>query len=344
MTKKVRVGSVTVGGDEPVSIQSMTNTDTRDADATAAQILMLEKAGCQISRSSVYDLDCARAIPLIKAKTHIPFVADIHFDYRLAIAAIENGADKIRFNPGNIGDDEHVKEVASCAKAHGVPIRVGVNAGSLEKQFWGMDTAEAMVQSALRHVNLLEKAGFYDIVVSLKASTVKTTVEAYRRMSKAADYPLHIGVTEAGTRELGEIKSAIGIGALLLDGIGDTLRVSLTGEPVQEVEAAKRILRAIGLIKNDVEIISCPTCGRTGVDLLAAVAFVTENVRHNAGYLKLAVMGCAVNGPGEARDADLGIAFGKGNGVLFEKGENIATGSAEQMLALLVEKANSKLS
>ncbi|MDD3400261.1 MAG: flavodoxin-dependent (E)-4-hydroxy-3-methylbut-2-enyl-diphosphate synthase [Eubacteriales bacterium] len=343
MTRVVKIGNVKIGGGNPVLIQSMTNTDTRDVEATAAQILALEDAGCQIVRSSVYDVDCARAIPSIKSHIHIPLVADIHFDYRLAIAAMENGVDKIRFNPGNIGDDKHVEQVVACARAHRVPIRIGVNAGSLEKQFMCLPIAEAMVQSALRNVSLLESAGFYDTVISLKSSTVKSTVEAYRRISSVVDYPLHIGVTEAGTREIGEIKSAIGIGSLLLDGIGDTLRVSLTGDVIQEVEAAKKILRALGINLDDVEIVSCPTCGRTGVNLQDAVAFVNANIHHNAGYLKIAVMGCAVNGPGEARDADIGIAFGKGNGVLFERGEQVASGSAQQMLELLVSKANERL-
>ncbi|MDO4565142.1 MAG: flavodoxin-dependent (E)-4-hydroxy-3-methylbut-2-enyl-diphosphate synthase [Clostridia bacterium] len=342
--REIRVGGVRIGGGAPISVQSMTNTDTRDADATIAQIMRLEEAGCDIVRSSVYDADCVKALPKILASIHIPLVADIHFDYRLAIAATEAGVHKIRFNPGNIGSEARVRELVACAKAHGTPIRIGVNAGSLEKEFQGLDTAEAMVQSALRHIAILEKCGFYDTIVSLKASGVRTTVEAYRKLSAIIDYPLHIGVTEAGTRELGEIKSAIGIGALLLDGIGDTLRVSLTGDPVLEVAAGRRILRALNLLLDDVEIISCPTCGRTGVDLERAVDYVSKRVLRNSGYLKIAVMGCAVNGPGEARDADIGIAFGKDSGVLFERGEKIKSGKADEMIEELIERANSRLS
>ncbi|MDO4543072.1 MAG: flavodoxin-dependent (E)-4-hydroxy-3-methylbut-2-enyl-diphosphate synthase [Clostridia bacterium] len=341
--QKIKVGGIFIGGGSPITVQSMTNTDTRDVDATVEQILRLQNAGCDIVRSSVYDKDCVKAIPKIIGRINIPLVADIHFDYRLAIGAMEAGVHKIRFNPGNIGDDIHVKEVADCARAHSVPIRIGVNAGSLEKRFETLNTAEAMVASALRHVKLLEDNGFYDIVISMKASSVKTTIEAYRLISKQVDYPLHIGVTEAGTRDLGEIKSAIGIGALLADGIGDTIRVSLTGDPVQEVTAGKKILRAIGALLDDVEIISCPTCGRTGVNLEGAVEYVSKNVRRNAGYLKLAVMGCAVNGPGEAKDADIGIAFGKGNGVLFEKGEKVLSGDAKEMTEELVRRANARL-
>lgn len=342
-TREVKIGSVCIGGGNPVAIQSMTNTDTRDVNATVEQIIRLQKAGCHIVRSSVYDMDCARALPKIKDRINTPLVADIHFDYRLAIAAMENGADKIRFNPGNIGSDQHVRDVVACAKLHSVPIRIGVNAGSLEKDFSQYEVPIAMAKSALKHVSLLENEGFTDIVISMKASSVLTTIDAYRWLRTVVDYPFHLGVTEAGSRDVGQIKSAIGIGTLLMEGIGDTFRVSLTGDPVQEVEAAKMILMAVGMDTDDIEIISCPTCGRTGVDLEKAVKFVNENVTHNAGYLKIAVMGCAVNGPGEAKDADIGIAFGKGTGVLFEKGEKTDSGDAQAMLKLLVQRANGQL-
>ncbi len=322
-TRKVRIRDRFIGGGSPVTIQSMTNTDTRDAAATAQQILRLEEAGCEIVRFSVYDGDCAAAIPQIKALTHIPLVADIHFDYRLALAAIENGIDKVRINPGNIGSEQRVMELASAAKANGIPIRIGVNGGSLEREVldkYGF-TAEAMVESALRHAALLERCGFYDTVLSLKASTVKMTVEAYRLARRRTDYPLHLGVTEAGMGEAAIVKSAIGIGSLLVDGIGDTIRVSLTGDPVQEVFAAKRILAAAGVRPAGVEIVSCPTCGRTRVDLPSIVKRVSDSLPKTNKPLRVAVMGCAVNGPGESREADIGIAFGANNAVVFRKGE-----------------------
>lgn len=341
-TRRVWVGPVPVGGGAPVSIQSMTNTDTRDVEATAKQILALEHAGCEIVRVSVYDMACAHAIRSIKEQIHIPLVADIHFDHRLAIAAAEKGADKLRINPGNIGGEQKVRELVACAKAHQLPIRIGVNAGSMEKDLlerYGGPTPVAMVESAIRHISMLESVGFYDIVLSLKASNVPDTIAAYREMRRHAQYPLHIGVTEAGMGEFALVKSAMGLGALLLDGIGDTLRVSLTGDPVQEVTAARSILRAAGLRHEGLEIISCPTCGRCQVDLERIVTMLRERLPQDRGSLTVAVMGCAVNGPGEAREADIGIAFGHDSGTLFKKGERIATGMAQAMLEQLVQEA-----
>ncbi|PKM40556.1 MAG: 4-hydroxy-3-methylbut-2-en-1-yl diphosphate synthase [Firmicutes bacterium HGW-Firmicutes-9] len=346
MTKQILVGGVPIGGGAPVSVQSMTNTDTRDVEATVAQIERLTEAGCNIVRSSVYDLKCATALREIKSRIRIPIVADIHFDYRLAIAAMENGADKLRFNPGNIGDESRVKAVVHCARTHHTPIRIGVNAGSIEpalRQKYGGPTTEAMIESALKHVVILEREGFTDIVLSLKASNVRDTVDAYRAVSKRVDYPLHVGVTETGDVASGIIKSAAGIGALLLDGIGDTIRVSLTDDPVHEVETGLKILRAVGLLRDDIELVSCPTCGRTRVDVMKMVEAVNMRLPHKKGYLKIAVMGCAVNGPGEARDADIGVAFGDGNGILFEKGQQVYHGAADEVIERLIERANEML-
>ncbi|MBQ5757400.1 MAG: flavodoxin-dependent (E)-4-hydroxy-3-methylbut-2-enyl-diphosphate synthase [Clostridia bacterium] len=342
-TREVRIGNRTIGNGNPVLIQSMTNTDTKDIERTIAQILSLERAGCDIVRFTVYDMDCAKAVETIRRSVHIPIVADIHFDYRLAIAAIENGIDKIRFNPGNIGGREKVEELVSCARAHHIPIRIGVNAGSLEKDLkeqYGAHSPKAMTESALRHVRILEKAGFEDIVLSLKASTVRDTVDAYRMISGIVDYPLHVGVTETGEPESGIIKSAAGIGALLLDGIGDTIRVSLTDDPVREVTVAQKLLAALGLRKDDVDIVSCPTCGRTRVNLFEAVRYVNERLLHQKGYLKVAVMGCAVNGPGEAADADIGICFGKDNGVIFKKGVKYKSGQVPGIIDEMISEAN----
>ena len=346
LTKKILVGGVPVGGGAPVSVQSMTNTDTRDVEATVAQIERLTEAGCNIVRSSVYDPACAKALRQIKDRVRIPIVADIHFDYRLAIAAIENGADKLRFNPGNIGDESRVRAVVDCAKTHHTPIRIGVNAGSIEpvlRQKYGGPTTEAMVESALKHVALLEREGFTDIVLSLKASNVRDTVDAYRAISRRVDYPLHVGVTETGDVASGIVKSAAGIGSLLLDGIGDTIRVSLTDDPVREVDTGLKILRAVGLLRDDIELVSCPTCGRTRVDVMKMVEAVNTRLPHKKGYLKIAVMGCAVNGPGEARDADIGVAFGDGNGILFEKGEQVYHGAAEDVIERLIARAGEML-
>ena len=326
-TKRINIGGGAIGGGAPVTIQSMTNTDTRDAEATTAQILSLEEAGCEIVRFSVYDEDCAKSIPYIKSRTHIPLVADIHFDHRLAIKAIDNGIDKVRINPGNIGSEAKVRELVAAAKAAGIPIRIGVNGGSLKKDIlnkYGV-TAEALVESALGHAAILERCGFYNIVLSLKASSAPKTVEAYRLAHRRTDYPLHLGVTEAGMGQDAVIKSAVGIGALLIDGIGDTIRVSLTGNPVSEVYAAKQILKAAGIRSEGVEIVSCPTCGRTRVELAEIVKRVKSCLKPTAKPLKIAVMGCAVNGPGEAREADIGIAFGTKNAVVFKKGEQCYT-------------------
>ena len=344
MTRPVMVGGVQIGGDANISIQSMTNTDTRDIKATVNQIKRLEDAGCEIARFSVYDMECAESIQSIKAMTRIPLVADIHFDYRLAIASINNGIDKIRFNPGNIGDADRVKKLVKCAKEHCVPIRVGVNGGSLERDLllkYGRPSPEALVESAKRHVDLLLGEGFDDIVVSLKASNVIDTVKAYRLMSDVCVFPLHVGVTEAGFGESAVVKSAIGIGTLLLDGIGDTIRVSITGDPIDEVKAAKEILRALERYDKGIEIISCPTCGRCCVDLESIARQVESEL---SGYctdktLKVAVMGCAVNGPGEAREADIGIAFGSDRGVLFKKDEVILNAPQREAVDALISEA-----
>lgn len=346
MTKSVLAGGVRIGGGAPVSVQSMCNTDTRDVEATVSQIHRLEDAGCEIIRVAVFDQRAAEAIRGIRDRIRIPLVADVHFDYRLAIRAVENGVDKLRINPGNIGSEERVRMVADCCRAHGVPIRIGVNGGSLEKHLrerYRTDPAGAMLESALGHAAILERCGFDDIVLSLKCTTVSATVAAYRLARAKTDYPLHVGITETGPIETGIIKSAAGIGSLLMDGIGDTIRVSLTGDPVREVEVGTAILRAVGVRKDDVEIVSCPTCGRTRCNVEEAVNYVNAHVRHNAGYLKIAVMGCAVNGPGEASAADLGVAFGDGKGVLFRKGEIIESGTYETMLRRVVETANELL-
>ena len=346
MADFVKVGNVQIGGGAPVSVQSMCNTDTRDVEATVSQILRLEQAGCEIIRVAVFDEAAADAIGAIRERIHIPLVADVHFNYRLAIKAVENGVDKLRINPGNIGSADRVKRVADCCKAHHVPIRIGINGGSIEKQFLPLyreNPAEAMCRSAMGHAKLLEDCGFDDIVISLKCTTVSETVQSYRMAHARLDYPLHIGITETGPIETGIVKSAAGLGALLLQGVGDTMRVSLTGDPVREVETALAILRACGLRRDDVEIVSCPTCGRTRCNVEEAAAFVNEHVHHNKGYLKIAVMGCAVNGPGEAREADLGVAFGDGNGVLIRHGEIVGHGAYEEILRRLVDEANAML-
>ncbi len=324
MTKQVKVGSVAVGGGARVTIQSMTNTDTRDVSATLRQIRALADAGCDIVRVSVYDEACARAVRDLVDGSPVPLVADIHFDHRLAISALENGIHKLRINPGNIGGESNVKELADALKARRVPVRIGVNSGSVEKDIlrkYGGPTPQGMVESALGHARLLEKYGFDDLVLSIKASSARATVEANRLASKACSYPLHIGVTEAGSPGMGTIKSAVGIGSLLMDGIGDTVRVSLSGNPVNEVYAAKEILKAAGVLNEGVDIVSCPTCGRTQIpvaEIAERVRLATQNLRTP---LKVAVMGCIVNGPGEAREADIGIAGGKDGGALFVKGE-----------------------
>ncbi|MBR1993468.1 MAG: flavodoxin-dependent (E)-4-hydroxy-3-methylbut-2-enyl-diphosphate synthase, partial [Firmicutes bacterium] len=334
------------GGGEPVSIQSMTNTKTTDVQGSLAQIRALEEAGCQIVRLAVPDMDAAAAFKEIKAKANVPLVADIHFDHRLAIAAIEAGADKVRINPGNIGSEENVKKVIDAAKARRIPIRVGVNSGSLEKDIVARDggvTAAGLAESALRNVAILEKYDFDDIVISLKSSDVKMNYDAYKIVHAKSNYPLHIGVTEAGTPSRGKIKSAAGIGALLLEGIGDTLRVSLTADPVEEVHFAKELLTALGMRKEGIEIVSCPTCGRTEVDLEKIAGAVERRAAElnakGAHDLKIAVMGCAVNGPGEAKGADLGVACGKGKGLLFMNGEIVKSVKEEDIADELMKMA-----
>lgn len=324
MSRVVKVGNLLIGGGNPVVIQSMTNTTTSDVEATVNQIKKLEAAGCQMVRMTINNEEAAKAIGEIKKRVDVPLCADIHFDYKLALLAIENGIDKLRINPGNIGSDENIKAVVEKAKEKNIPIRIGVNSGSIEKHIlekYGKPTADGMVESAMYHINLLEKNGFNDIVVSLKASNVKMMVEAYRKISKLVDYPLHLGVTEAGTAFQGTVKSAIGIGSLLVDGIGDTIRVSLTEDPVEEIKVAKEILKVLGLIEAGVEIVSCPTCGRTEIDLIGLAKKVEKEFENENRKIKIAVMGCVVNGPGEAREADYGVAGGKGVGVLFKKGQ-----------------------
>ena len=322
----VNIGGIKIGGDNPIAIQSMCNTDTRDVKATVEQIARLEDAGCEIIRVAVPDMEAATAVKEIKSKIHIPLVVDIHFDYRLALECMKNGADKVRINPGNIGDRDRVRQVVEMAKERGIPIRIGVNGGSLEKNLlgkYGGVTADALIESAQGHIDILHDLNFYDIVVSIKVSDVPTTIEAYRKFSEVSDIPLHIGVTEAGTLRSGMVKSAVGIGTLLADGIGDTMRVSLTADPVEEIYAAYDIQKVLGLRKTNAEIISCPTCGRTQIDLIPIANEVEQRVRNLKKPLKIAVMGCAVNGPGEAREADIGIAGGRGEGLIFRKGEII---------------------
>lgn len=322
--KIVNVGGRLIGGNNDIAIQSMTNTDTRDISATVRQIHELEEAGCEIIRVAVPDMQAAEAIPEIKRQIHIPLVADIHFDYRLAIKSIEGGVDKVRINPGNIGERERVRQVVEKAKERHIPIRIGVNGGSLERELiqkYGSPTADALVESAFSHVKILEDLDFDDIVVSIKISNVPVMLEAYRKFHAKSDIPLHIGVTEAGTLRSGIIKSSVGLGALLCEGIGDTMRVSLTANPVEEIYAAKEILKVLGIRRNSIELISCPTCGRTQINLINIATEIEKRISSVNKPLKVAVMGCAVNGPGEARDADIGIAGGNGVGLIFKKGE-----------------------
>ncbi len=335
VTRSLSVGGVALGGGARVKIQSMTTTKTADVESTVAQIAALQRAGCEIIRGAVADEADALALKEVVEKSSLPFVADIHFSPKLAVLAIENGAAKVRINPGNIGGEAEIKYVADCIKAHKIPVRVGANTGSIEKGFlqkYGR-SAEALVESALYNVGILENCGVEDIVVSVKASNVKLTVDAYRLLASRCDYPLHLGVTEAGTTEAGIVKSAVGIGSLLLDGIGDTIRVSLTDDPVKEVYAAQQILRACGLEENFVEVVSCPTCGRCSWDSMGLANRVTEFVRGYKAKVKIAVMGCVVNGPGEAKDADLGIAGGNGACLIFKKGEpykKVSSAAAEE--------------
>ncbi len=341
MSKAVKIGNKILGGGNPVLIQSMCNTRTKDYSATIEQIITLENAGCDIVRVAVPDMESAEAIDKIKSKIHIPLVADIHFDYRLAIAAIENGVDKVRINPGNIGSEEGIKAVVDAASKNGVPIRIGVNSGSVEKELlqkYGKPCPEAMVESAKKHIDILNKYGFDDIVVSLKASDVMLTINAYRKMSEVFDYPLHLGVTEAGTFIGGTIKSAIGIGALLADGIGDTIRVSLTDDPVKEIVVAKEILKDLGLKSDGPKFISCPTCARTNISLIPLAKKVEEYLQGINKNITVAVMGCVVNGPGEAREADIGVAGGNGEGLVFKKGEPYKKVAEDKLFDVLVEE------
>jgi (E)-4-hydroxy-3-methylbut-2-enyl-diphosphate synthase len=345
-SRKVTAGLVSIGGDAPITVQSMTNTDMRDVEATIRQISELEQAGCDIVRVSVYDRKCAEALPEIKKETHIPIVADIHFDHTLALLAAENGADKLRINPGNMPDPAQAVRLARVCKERGIPIRIGVNSGSLAKDIlnrYGGVTPEALVESALGHVAVLENNAFEDIVVSVKASDVRLMIASYRLLAKRVDYPLHLGVTEAGTPRVGIIKSAIGIGTLLEEGIGDTIRVSLTGSPVAEVIAGKDILRSLGLIHEGLDIVSCPTCGRCRIPLERIVNEVERALGNVKKPLKIAIMGCVVNGPGEAKEADIGLAGGDGCGVIFKKGVMLKKVPEADMVPELIKEIKAML-
>lgn len=338
-TRVVNIGGVLIGGNNPIAIQSMTNTKTEDVSATVNQILRLEEAGCEIIRCAVPTMEAAEAIGEIKKRVHIPIVADIHFDYRLAIAAMENGVDKIRINPGNIGSPERIKAVVDAAKERNIPIRVGVNSGSLERNLvekYGGVTAEGIVESALDKVKIIEDMGYDNLVISIKSSNVMMCVKAHELISEKTDYPLHVGITESGTVMTGSIKSAVGLGLILGQGIGDTIRVSLTGDPVEEIKAAKTILKTLGIRQSGIEIVSCPTCGRTSIDLIGLAQKVEKLAAdYDNLNLKLAVMGCVVNGPGEAREADLGVAGGKGEGILIKKGEVVKKMPEAELLSAL---------
>lgn len=341
-TKEVKIGNRVIGGGNPILIQSMCNTKTQDVEATVAQILELEKAGCDIIRVAVPDMDAAKALSEIKKQIHIPLVADIHFDYRLAIAAIDNGADKIRINPGNIGSIDRIKAVVEAAKAKNVPIRVGVNSGSLEKNLvekYGGVTAEGLVESALDKVKIIEDLGYDNLVISIKSSDVMMCVKAHELIADKTEHPLHVGITEAGTVTAGNIKSACGLAMILSQGIGDTIRVSLTGAPIEEIKSAKLILRTLGLRKGGIEVVSCPTCGRTQIDLIGLANKVENMVEEFSDLnIKVAVMGCVVNGPGEAKEADLGVAGGIGEGLLIKHGEIVKKLPEDQLLNALREE------
>ena len=340
-TRVIKVGNVQIGGQNKVIIQSMCNTKTKNVEETVKQILELEKAGCEIIRVACLDLEDAKAIKQIKEQIHIPIVADIHFDYKIALEAIEAGVDKIRINPGNIGDEEKVKKVVEACKSKNIPIRIGVNGGSLEKELlekYGKPTAKAMVESAKRHVEILEKLDFHDIAISLKASNLDLCIEAYEEAAKTFPYPLHLGITEAGTEFSGTIKSSIGLGVLLRQGIGDTIRVSLSDDPIKEIKVAKEILKDCNLYKGVPTLVACPTCGRTQIDLIPIAKQVEEFLQTINSNITVAVMGCAVNGPGEAREADIGIAGGKEEGLLFKKGEIIKKVPQEKIVEVLKEE------
>ena len=340
-TREVKIGNVTVGSGHPVSIQSMTFTKTSDKEATLSQIKQLENAGCEIVRFSVPDGECAKSIPYLKEHLGVPLVADIHFNYRLALQAVEYGIDKIRINPGNIGDSERVKQVANACKSKNIPIRIGVNGGSLEKHIlekYGSPTPEALCESAMYHVKLLERFDFNDIIVSIKSSDVETTVKANRLFAQMTDYPLHLGVTEAGTERMGLIRSSIGLGALLVDGIGDTMRVSLSDDVVKEVNAAKDILFSLGL-RSGVKVVSCPTCSRCNINVFETAKRLEDALKDKPWDITVAVMGCAVNGPGEAREADIGVAGGKGTALLFKHGEPVGSISSDELFDVLMKEA-----
>ncbi len=337
-TREIRIGAVRIGGGNPIAVQSMANTKTEDVEATVSQIRRLEAAGCDIIRVAVPTMEAAGAIRAIKEQITLPLVADIHFDYRLAIAAMENGADKIRINPGNIGSKERIRAVVDCCRERDVPIRVGVNSGSLEKHLlekYGGVTPEALVESALDKVAVIEKAGYKNIVISIKSSDVLNSIRAHELIAERTDYPLHVGITESGTVMSGSIRSAVGIGNILYQGIGDTIRVSLTGDPVEEVKAANLILKSLGLKKGGISVVSCPTCGRTQIDLIGLATRVEEMVQDFDLDIKVAVMGCAVNGPGEAKEADIGIAGGQGEGLLIKKGEIVKKMPESELLEAL---------
>ena len=340
-SREVSVGNVKIGGNNPISIQSMTNTDTRDAEATIAQIKRLEEVGCDIVRVAIPDMTAAKNIAKIKSEVNIPVIADIHFDYRLALEVIDQGVDGVRINPGNIGSIDRVKMVVEKCKEKNLKIRIGVNGGSLEKELlekYGSATAEALVESAMNHVKILEDLDFRNIVISLKSSDIYKTLEAYELISKQVDYPLHIGITESGSVKKGTIKSSIGVGALLLKGIGDTIRISLTGDPCEEVIVGKEILRSLDLLNDKIKVVSCPTCGRCNIDLISVVNEVEEKINHMEKDITVAIMGCAVNGPGEAREADIGIAGGKGEGLLFKKGEIVRKINGDRLVEELLEE------
>ena len=341
LSREVTVGNVKIGGNNPISVQSMTTTDTRDPKSTIEQIKRLEAVGCDIVRVAVPDMEAAKCIGEIKAGVNIPVIADIHFDHRLALEAIEQGIDGVRINPGNIGNIEKVKAVVEKCKERNLKIRIGVNGGSLEKELlekYGSATPEALVESALGHVKILEDLDFHNIVISLKSSDIYKTLEAYELISKKVDYPLHIGITESGSVKKGTIKSSIGVGALLLKGIGDTLRISLTGDPTEEVIVGKEILRSLDLLNDKIKVVSCPTCGRCNIDLINTVNEVESKISHMDKNITVAIMGCAVNGPGEAREADIGIAGGKGEGLLFKKGEIVRKIKGDRLVEELLEE------
>lgn len=340
-TKKIKVGNIYIGGDSKIAVQSMTNTDTRNVKETIAQIHKLQEAGCDIIRCAVPDMEAGNAIKEIVNNINIPLVADIHFDYRLALTSIENGVSALRINPGNIGSIDRVKEVAKAAKDKNIPIRIGVNSGSLKKEIldkYGKVCPEALVESALEHVRILENVNYDDIVISIKSSNVMQMIDSYRMISKVVDYPLHLGVTEAGTIWRGTIKSSVGIGALLSEGIGDTIRISLTGDPVEEIKVGREILKSLGYLNEGIEFISCPTCGRTQIDLINIAEEVERRLINYNKNLKVAVMGCVVNGPGEAREADIGIAGGNGEGLIFKKGKIVKKVREEELVDELIEQ------